>query len=288
MPGGFFHVILRGNARQDIFAVAADREAWESLVGDALQRYGHRIHAYCWMTNHVHIAIQSGAKPLGRFMAYLASNYARRFNQRLKRSGHLFERRYKAILVNEDEYLKELVRYIHMNPVRAKMVERCADYPWSSHNPYTGSRPPDWLTTACVLRMFGATDSRAHKKYAAFVDKPVDESITCLLRQGSDRDDRALGSDNWLSQVEHVISQPSAGMTLDELIMKHCALYTIEEAALRSHSRMRLLAQIRAEIALEATENGIATITEVARRFGRSQPALSRAIRRLRDSRNKL
>ena len=288
VPGGFFHVILRGNARQNIFLSDCDRKIWESLVYDALDRYGHRIHAYCWMTNHVHIAIQSGTEPLARFMAYLASNYARRFNIRVKRSGHLFERRYKAMLVNENEYLLELVRYIHMNPVRANMVEHCKDYVWSSHKAYMGECRPEWLTTDFVLQMFGATESPARKNYAAFLDEPVPKSISQCLRQGSDRDHRALGPDDWLSQIENTIYSPRPKVTLDKLIEKHCALRNVKEAELYSKSRARNLARIRAAIAIDATTNGIATISDVAWRFGRSQPALSRTIKQLRDKGNKL
>jgi putative transposase len=288
VPGGFFHVILRGNARQNIFSTVRDRDIWEALVGDALARYGHRIHAYCWMTNHIHIAIQSGAEPLARFMAYLASNYARRFNLRVKRSGHLFERRYRAILVNEDEYLRELVRYIHMNPVRAKMVAHCSDYAWSSHNAYMCGQQPEWLTSDVVLGMFGASEASARKIYAAFTNEPVQQSITQLLRAGSDRDARALGSDNWLNQLGSEIGELPAKLTLDELVTNHCLLNDIAQPELHDKSRARNLTRIRAEIALDAIEHGIATISEVARHFGRSQPALSRTIKRLRDGRNKL
>lgn len=288
VPGGFFHVILRGNARQDIFSTHSDRHIWEALVGDALDRYGHRIHAYCWMTNHVHIAIQAGTEPLAKFMAYLASNYARRFNLRARRSGHLFERRYSAILVNEDEYLKELVRYIHQNPVRARMVERCNDYTWSSHNAYMGTRRPEWLTTDFVLRMFAAATSRARASYAAFVDEPISRSITTLLRQGGEKDDRALGNDDWLEQINSHLHYPPINLTLDDIVKKHCTLNNIAETALHSKSRARGLARIRAEIAMEAIENNVATISDIARHFGRSQPVLSRTMQRLRESRNKL
>ena len=91
LPGGFYHIILRGNARQDIYCNSADRITWQMLLADGLNHYKHRLHAYCWMTNHVHMAVQAGTEPLARFMAYLASNYARRFNLRNHRSGHLFE-----------------------------------------------------------------------------------------------------------------------------------------------------------------------------------------------------
>lgn len=92
VPGGFYHVIARGNDRQDIFLDDDDRLRWEQLLREGLDRHGHRIHAYCWMTNHVHVAIQAGKKPLARFMGSLLSRYAKEFNRKTGRSGHVFER----------------------------------------------------------------------------------------------------------------------------------------------------------------------------------------------------
>ncbi|MGI9329425.1 MAG: transposase [Gammaproteobacteria bacterium] len=288
IPGGFYHVILRGNAQQDIFCSNNDRAIWEALVDDGLGRYGHRIHAYCWMTNHVHIAIQAGTQPLSRFMAYLASNYARRFNLRSRRTGHLFERRYRAILVNEDEYLIELVRYIHKNPVRAEMVKQCNDYEWSSHKAYMGVCQPEWLSTDFVLQMLGRTVSQARANYASFIEEPARQKIIDLLRNGSLIDDRALGSDDWLEQKNLSLHWPQDKLTLDGVIRKHCALHDMAESALHGKSRARHLARIRAEIALEAVENNIASISDIARHFGRSQPVLSRTMQRLRNKCNKL
>ena len=168
VPGGFFHVILRGNGRSNIFFAREDRSIWESLIADAVQRYGHRIHAYCWMTNHTHMAIQSGPEPLAQFIAYIAGNYARRMNIRMQRTGHLFERRYRAFLVQEDTYLLELVRYIHMNPVRAGLVDRCGDYEWSSHRAYLDSGRPEWLTVDYVLQMFGQSGECAQRNFSEF------------------------------------------------------------------------------------------------------------------------
>jgi REP element-mobilizing transposase RayT len=146
VPGGLYHVILRGNGRQTIFFDADDRRRWESLIEEGVSRYAHRIHAYCWMTNHVHLAIQCHDIPLSKFMGFVASRYARSTNKKINRSGHLFERRHRAILVQADSYLKELIRYIHQNPLRAGMVDDLTDYQWSSHLAYLQGKQPNWLT----------------------------------------------------------------------------------------------------------------------------------------------
>jgi putative transposase len=288
VPGGFYHVILRGNSRQNIFLAEADRFTWGSLVSDSVDRYEHRIHAYCWMTNHVHLAVQAGREPLAGCMGFLASNYARKFNLKTTRTGHLFERRYIAILIQEDAYLQELVRYIHMNPVRAGLAATPADYRWSSHHAYLGKSHPAWLTTDQVLTMFGTSKAAARKRYADFMGDPQGQSTISLLRVGNDDDSRALGDDGWLQmQLGSLEAQPE-WQSLDELVEDICARHNIAEAELRSKSRGRRHARIRAEIALAAIESGTAAVSEVARRFGRSQPTLSRSMHRLRDERNKL
>lgn len=288
VPGGFFHVILRGNGRSDIFFAREDRSIWESLIADAVRRYGHRIHAYCWMTNHTHMAIQSGPEPLAQFITYIAGNYARRMNIRMQRTGHLFERRYRAFLIQDDTYLLELVRYIHMNPVRAGLVDRCDDYEWSSHSAYLDSGRPEWLTVDCVLQMFGQSDECAQRNYAEFINAPQEDSIQILLRAGCKRDSRHIGSDDWLEKSKTVEPRVGAQKSLDEIIVEHCRNHAVTEAELRSTSRSHKLAAVRAEIASDAVAVQSATITEVANRFGRTQPALSRAMRRLKIHRNKL
>jgi len=116
-PGALYHVILRGNARQDIFITDEDRYRFYLFVQEGLERYGHRVLAFCLMTNHIHLAIQVADVPLSRIMQNLTFRYTRWFNWRSKRIGHLFQGRYKAILVDADSYLLELAAYIHLEKV---------------------------------------------------------------------------------------------------------------------------------------------------------------------------
>ena len=283
VPGGFYHVILRGNGRQAVFFDAEDREHWENILQQGLTRHQHRLHAYCWMTNHVHMAIQAGAEPLAGFMGFVASRYARILNRKTGRPGHLFERRYRAILLQQDTYLKELLRYIHLNPVRARMVADPADYPWSSHTAYLQKHTPTWLTVDYLTAMFGASRQSASLAYAEFVTgQPTDVTMR-LLRNGTSDDDRILGEDAWIKVILSKLDTPATYRSLDELVQDTCRRHNIAETALVSRSRSRLNSAIRAEIALAATEQKIATVTEVAKRFRRAHSGLSRAMNRLRD-----
>ncbi len=285
LPGAYYHIILRGNGQQPIFFSDEDRRQWQSCLQKGLERHDHRVHVYCWMTNHVHLAIQAGVNPLSEFMAFLASGYARATNRRIGRTGHLFERRYRAILIQEESYLKELVRYIHLNPLRAGMVSKLSDYPWSSHDAYLGGPCPDWLNQDQVLMLFGATEKTARRRYAKFMHQTQPENVVQLLRAGCNGDDRILGDDAWKKQILKNITPKSNIDTLDELVHRVCERNNVTEADLTTRSRQRKYAAIHAEIAIEATELGIATVTAVAQRFGRSQSSLSRTMNRLRGQR---
>jgi REP element-mobilizing transposase RayT len=184
VPGGFYHATLRGNHRQDIFNHDGERTLLNRIVARALEKHGARLHAYCWMSNHLHFLLQVGISPLSRLMQQIASEYARAFQSSLATTGHLFENRYYATMVDTDAYLLEALRYVHQNPVRAGLVLNAAQYPWSSHHTYLGSTP--WITTDFALAQFSDDRARAMVCYRAFVDSlpPADmsEELAALER----------------------------------------------------------------------------------------------------------
>ncbi|MCI0517079.1 MAG: transposase [Woeseiaceae bacterium] len=285
VPGGTYHVLLRGNGRRDVFFDENDRKRWETLIESGLRRYQHRIHAYCWMTNHVHLAVQSSNSPLSGFMRFVASQYARSTNRKIDKSGHLFERRHRAILVKDDTYLKELIRYIHLNPVRGGLTTRPEDYQWSSHKAYLGSQGPTWLNVDWALRLFGNTEFDARCEYARFLQSDVSDSMLQQLRQGGQGDSRILGDDGFASSFHTGTVQRSPTRTLESLIAQVCLQHGVPESALSSSSRKRIYSQLRAEIGLAAIEEGLATNAELAKLFNRGQSGMSRAIDQLRRRR---
>jgi putative transposase len=166
LPGGVYHVVVRGNERAAVFRDDRDREHYLGRLSYYREKFGFRLLAFCLMGNHVHLAIRRGPFPLSRIMAGLQSSYTQWFNRRHRRAGHLFQGRYKAFLVQEDLYLLGLVRYIHENPVKARLVERAGDYAWSSDRYYRRGRGPEWLNLEEVLAMLGRTRREAVKAYA--------------------------------------------------------------------------------------------------------------------------
>jgi REP element-mobilizing transposase RayT len=169
-PGAFYHIIQRGNERRDIFISEQDRVKFYGYLSILHTRYNVDIHTYCLMRNHYHLIIETKDANLAKAMHSLNTSYTVYFNVKRKRSGHLFHGRYKAILVESDEYLHHLSRYIHLNPVRAGLVKDPLDYPYSSYRYFISSnKSPDWLNIDSVLSFFNSRVNKAKSLYKEFV-----------------------------------------------------------------------------------------------------------------------
>jgi len=217
-------VMLRGNGGQDIFFGEDDRREIYRLLGEGSARFEYRVHAYCLMSNHLHLAVEVGRVPLGRGIQNLSFRYTRWINLREKRMGHLFQGRYKALLVDRDAYLLELVRYIHLNPVRAGLVEEPLDYGWSGHRAYLGKEQVPWLSTDWVLSQFDNRLGIARRRYRAFVRAGVNEGYREEFHSGAE-DPRVLGDDGFLASVLKERSAPIMPPSLTEIIQAVCAQY---------------------------------------------------------------
>jgi putative transposase len=168
--GGLYHITSRGNARQDIYADNHDRATFLNLVDGTRTRYDWYVHAYCLMSNHYHLLIETGTPTLSKGMKLLNGVYTQSFNHRHPRVGHLFQGRYKAILVDKESYLLELARYIVLNPVRARMFRSAADWKWSSYLETAGlADQASVLTTDWILSCFSNRKKPAQERYRKFV-----------------------------------------------------------------------------------------------------------------------
>lgn len=154
-PALLYHVIVRGNQRQKTFLNDQDYRAYLERLAKYRRKYDYSVHAYCLMPNHVHLLLESSDQPLAKFMQGLQQSYSQYFNLRHHKVGHVFQGRYKAIICEKDEYLLELIRYIHLNPVRAGIVKRPERYGYSGHRVYLEGKPTEVLDTTKVLRLFG-------------------------------------------------------------------------------------------------------------------------------------
>lgn len=169
IEGGLYHVITRGNNRQQIFNAPADYEKFLSLLAVQKRKLPFFLYAYCLMTNHVHLLIERQADTVGRIMHRVLTGYSQYYNRRYRRIGHLLQGRHKSILCQSERYLAELVRYIHLNPVRARMVKRPEQYRYSGHRSYLGLEAAGIVDVDPVLRHFGSRKKLARKAYSEFV-----------------------------------------------------------------------------------------------------------------------
>jgi len=183
-PGAFYHITSRGNERKEVFKSKRDRQKFLEYLESASQRYDAVIHAYCLIYNHYHLLMETPTGNLPQIMRHINGAYTTYFNVKRKRAGHLFQGRYKAILVDIDEYAKELSRYIHLNPVRAELVKTPEEYEWSSYQFYIGrQKTPEWLHLDFILGYFGKKFSMAQKEYQQFVDMLGDQEYKSPLTE---------------------------------------------------------------------------------------------------------
>jgi putative transposase len=171
-PGTLHHVMVRGIERTQIFRTEADRADFLGRLAALVEAHALTVYAWALLPNHAHLLVQTGPIPLAASMRKLLTGYVVNFNRRHKRVGHLVQNRYRSIVVEAEPYLLELVRYLHLNPVRARVVldlRRLARYPWTGHSALLGTVPRPWQETRTILAQFGSTLPRARRAYRAFV-----------------------------------------------------------------------------------------------------------------------
>lgn len=171
-PGAFYHVTSRGNERKMVFQSTRDREKYLTYLESAHHRYGAIIHLYCLMGNHYHLLLETPRGNLSKVLHHINGAYTTYFNIKRGRSGHLFQGRFKGIIVEKDAYCKELSRYIHLNPVRAGLVKRPSEYPWSSYRCFIGKdQKPEWLTMELILGEFGGEGMKGYRRYREYIER---------------------------------------------------------------------------------------------------------------------
>lgn len=191
-PGALYHITSRGNRQDEIYDDDADRTSFLKILGKTCERYNWICHAYCLMSNHYHLLIETPEGNLSKGMRQLNGVYTQACNRRHNRVGHVLQGRYKAILVEKENYLLELARYIVLNPVRAKMVRKAGNWDWSSYRATAGEvEKPDWLTVDWLLSILSKRRTRAIELYIEFVAEgkgqpSVWESLQKQIYLGSD------------------------------------------------------------------------------------------------------
>jgi len=213
-PGAFYHVLIRGNQRQDIFFDSQDRQEYLERVKRYKDEIEFILYAYVLMVNHVHLLIETPSISISKIMQRINLTYTQYFNKKYGKVGHLFQGRYKAFLCDRDEYLLSLIRYIHLNPVRANLVKEPRDYPWSSHRDYLTGKE-DLVDTKRALRFFSERVSQARRQYEDFVNEALGEGKNKSLYQGLRQ--QILGGDEFIKEVILKAVKEVTGISVDEI-----------------------------------------------------------------------
>lgn len=279
-PGAVYHVILRGNARHDIFADDKDRYRFYSILEESVERFNHRIHGFCLMTTHVHLEIQVAETPLSKIMQNVSMRYTQWFNWRHNRSGHVFQGRYKAIMVDADEYLLELLAYIHLNPIRAHITDRPEKYRWSSHQAYLGKESLPWLDISFILSQFSSKQKNARRIFAEFVGDGQLQGRRKEFHGEKNLDCRIFGDDRFVELVlAEAESLPLQKPDLEAVIDAVKRVCGISEERLAALDRERGASEARGLAAWATVFLSSGKLTDLAKVLRRDPSTLTRAAR---------
>jgi REP element-mobilizing transposase RayT len=311
-PGALHHVIIRGIERRKIFRSDYDRKNFLNRLPDLVFETRTNCYAWAMLDNHVHLLLRTGSAPISVFMSRLLTGYAGWFNRKYKRHGQLFQNRYKSILCQEDPYLKELVRYIHLNPLRAGLVTdiKALDaYPWCGHRVLMGESDQPWQNIEYVYRLFSSRKREAIKSYRRFVENGIAAGKRPELTGGGllrsiggwtglkdfrkagirvKGDERILGDSAFVETVlasaqealEEKYLLKARGIDFDQVVLRVAEVMNIKRDQVTAYGKSPQTVQARSLLCFWAHRKLGMTTIEIARRLNISQPAASRSSKR--------
>ncbi|MFZ5569934.1 MAG: transposase [Thermodesulfobacteriota bacterium] len=310
--GALHHIIARGIERRNIFEDDQDRYNFINNLGLILEQSETACFAWSLMPNHFHLLLRTGAVPIATVMRRLLTGHAIRFNGRHQRQGHLFQNRYKSILCQEDSYLLELVRYIHLNPLRANLVadlDQLDQYPFSGHGVIVGRHEQPWQNSEMILMYFGKQVASARRKYREFVAGGLNEGRRCDLTGGGlirsaggwsavkemrrskrhmKSDERILGDGDFVSEIlsrskeafERRYALEVNGIDLDFVVKRVSVLLAIPEVDIWREGKARELVRARSLLCFWAVRELGESMAAMARRLNISIVAVSKSVDR--------
>jgi REP element-mobilizing transposase RayT len=312
-PGVLHHIIIRGIERRKIFRDDKDKDNLIDRLSILLPETQTACYAWAFMSNHAHFLFRSGSAGISTLMRRLLTGYAIYFNRKYRRHGQLFQNRFKSIICQEDVYFKELVRYIHLNPLRAKIVSDIKGlnkYPYSGQSVLMGKKKQQWCDAEYVLSYFGKKVSEARKSYLLYVRKGVDQgrrpelvggglvrslggwsAVKKLRLKGQDRvkgDERILGDSEFVTallsganeQLERRYELKGLGYDLKRISDRVSKIYGIPEGEIYSRGRRKVQVEARDLLCYWAVRELGVSCTDVAKRLGMSQPGVGYAVSR--------
>ncbi len=312
-PGVLHHIMIRGIERQNIFRNNKDRDDFIERLSIILPETNTSCYAWALLSNHAHFLFRSGEAGISEVMRRLLTGYAVTFNRKYNRHGQLFQNRYKSIICQEDAYLRELIRYIHLNPLRTKLVSDISElnrYPYSGHSALTGKSPREWQDIRYVLGNFAKTVKKARKEYLDFVRSGASQGRKPELvggglirslggwkevkKLGLNRQDRIKGDERILGDTDFVMQVlaeaderydrryrlKSLGYDISRVERKVIELCKIEKEDLYSGSRKQPISEARSLFSYWCVRELGESMTSIAKLLGLTQPAIGYAVDR--------
>jgi len=296
-PGATYHIVARGNERTNIFTSDEDRKRFLSLLERGFNRYKFSLHCYVLMNNHYHLLLESKEANLNQIMHYLNTAYTVYFNHRYKRVGHLFQGRYKAILIDKETYLLEVSRYLHLNPVRSKLANHPEDYRWSSYRAYIGldRNIPNYLEISWILGQFSSELKEAFKLYKNFVDEGVDKKLRNPFKDVYAQ--TVLGREDFIERLKDKLDSLKRNSeipairelkklpTPEDIIYKISKYFNISEEEIKKAHKKNFIPRLIAIYYLrEKTE---LSLVEIGKYFNVTYSAVSQIVKRIKEERKK-
>jgi putative transposase len=317
--GALHHIMVRGINRSRIFRDEEDKRRFLKRLGEAVKKGECSVYAWVLMDNHVQILFKSGRQGISTVMRRVLTWYAQDFNRRHRRRGHLFENRYKSVLCDEENYLLALVRYIHLNPVRARVVSTLREldrYPWSGHGALMGREDHPWMDIGYVLSRFGGKRETAVRGYRKFVEEGMGmgrvkeltggglirslggwSQVVSMRRRGGgeESDERILGIGEFVEGILREVEERQLrqirlrrrGVGIQEIIAEECGKMGVNSKELMQGGRRGLVSRVREAVAYRCGEELGMAAAEIARHVGVVTSSVGRAIARERGRRGK-
>jgi len=291
VSGFCYHVMLRGNGGQDIYKDREDYVRFCLLLQYAIEKHKLHILGFCLMGNHFHLIIQPQGTDLASGMHALAFRYAQYFNKKYDRRGYLYQGRYKAILVQTGTYLRRLVRYVHLNPVRANIVHRPEGYMWSSYRAYIGNDAYTWLNTSIVFDAFGGTPC-VQERMIEYTLMNDEESRAELLEIRKSLKSGAYGDPEFLekwhpklswNKIQAQSALEKANISLEDVIQAVCLQFNVTLDDIRSDKRSKTLVHARMMLACLMRELGLGSLPTLAHLISRDPTSLAKLARKAQE-----
>lgn len=281
VPGGTYHVVQRGSKLHPVFSQSEDYALFEYVLQAALRSTGARVHAYCWTTSSVYLALEVDGVSVAHFMQLLKSRYARRTQERRGDHGYFFQGRYDAVVIDPNAYLWKLIHYIHYVPVLTGLANSPDEFPHTSHHAYLETMNVAWLHKHTALGLLDHADQHA-MAYRELMSQPPTSQMVRLLERGEPNTPGILGGREFLDIVGRRMTR-APRMTPDQITAYVCHLLNVSCDDVQSRSRLRKLALARALIAWHATAQGAATTAEISCYLGRAPSTLAQGISLYRE-----